>query len=307
MARGQVWGDGPVASPAVAEVVLIRDNHSKAFSLARHEYGKSPESEKSAVDVTAPVLIATLLSVPPSLDPPYPLIDSPYPSADHLPVPPAVRFLVPHVSFHRPVHLVIVANNPRTLLARLPAPFIYDYLFAVTAGPYGPFSFPLNCHHVSSSAYDVVLALDLTAYLCDSLVHSGYRPDSNFSSWSFFSPYLPSTASGPLPPATLTSHLSVFRGVSASSRASQPHVSSRIAFPIDSSSWAPVADGSSGVPSVHAPSSSSLFVVPPVDPSSSQRCSPPLSLDPSDLFSATFLLPREDLNMFNMSGESLFT
>ncbi|KAJ6527577.1 hypothetical protein DFH09DRAFT_1328046 [Mycena vulgaris] len=94
-----------------------------------------------------------------------------------------------------PVMSVTFADIPRTSLSRafassLPPPRDYAQLFTMSAGLYGPFSFPLLCS-LSSSTYDVVLGLDWAGHFRDSLIHAGLRPGSSFSAWHFFSLYIP--------------------------------------------------------------------------------------------------------------------
>ncbi|KAJ6556989.1 hypothetical protein DFH09DRAFT_1365427 [Mycena vulgaris] len=82
------------------------------------------------------------------------------------------------------------------------------YLFTVTVGPSGSFSFPLHCTLGPQSPFDVVLGYDWAAHLRDRLLHYGFRLDSQFDAWKFFSYHLPpppgpSAAAIPTPPAPI--------------------------------------------------------------------------------------------------------
>ncbi|KAJ6592033.1 hypothetical protein DFH09DRAFT_1273279 [Mycena vulgaris] len=96
------------------------------------------------------------------------------------------------------------ASVPHTLLSpsfatRLGQPRSTGYLFTVTVGPSGAFSFPLHCSLGPQSTFDVVLGYDWAAFLRDSLLRSGFRLDSRFDAWMFFSYHLPPPSVPPAP------------------------------------------------------------------------------------------------------------
>ncbi|KAJ6603423.1 hypothetical protein DFH09DRAFT_1301229 [Mycena vulgaris] len=85
---------------------------------------------------------------------------------------------------------VSFASIPLTLLSaglvsRLPPPRSNGYLTTVSAGPYGAYSFPLQCPVVFSSSCDIVLGYDWPANLRDSMLYAGFRLDSQFNPWAF--------------------------------------------------------------------------------------------------------------------------
>ncbi|KAJ7476628.1 hypothetical protein FB451DRAFT_1460888 [Mycena latifolia] len=108
-----------------------------------------------------------------------------------------------------PVSSLAFANSSRTslsssLASRLPSPRNSAYLFTVSAGGHGPFSFTLLCDVVVPPLVttDIVLGLDWAACVRDSMLYSGLRLPSSFNSFSFFWSHFnpsPSLLTGPFP------------------------------------------------------------------------------------------------------------
>ncbi|KAJ7480862.1 hypothetical protein FB451DRAFT_1394922 [Mycena latifolia] len=90
------------------------------------------------------------------------------------------------------VHSLVFAHVPHTtassaLASRLPPSSNPAYLFTVTAGVHGPFSFTLLRAQSGTLTHDVVLVLDWSARFRDSLIYSGMRLPRSFNSFEFFS------------------------------------------------------------------------------------------------------------------------
>ena len=84
------------------------------------------------------------------------------------------------------------SNLPRTVLSssfaltlsrHLPGSF----LVTLSAGGYGPISFPLECDVTPSLAYDIALGVDWASTLRDYLLDAGFRLPTAFDAWVFFS------------------------------------------------------------------------------------------------------------------------
>ncbi|KAJ7472551.1 hypothetical protein FB451DRAFT_1398762 [Mycena latifolia] len=112
-----------------------------------------------------------------------------------------------------PVSSLTFANSPRTsissgLVSRLPPARNSVFLFTVSAGGHGLFSFTLLCVVVPPSATpEIVLGLDWAACVRDSMLYSGLRLPSSFNAFSFFSSEFVSASAAQL---LLTTYIALF-------------------------------------------------------------------------------------------------